>query len=111
MKNYVAYFSEQGEFEFFETHEEAESWLRDWYNEGFPEETMEGRDFIAKVTHRSKFTETDRKENYKYVYEDDIPEDDDESEYWPHDSEIDVVGNLTFEPIKMEEETRNDTTD
>jgi len=103
MKNYVAYFSAQNEFEFFETFEGARKWLLDWYDEGFPEETMRGFDCIAKVTHRSKFTETDRKENYKYVYEDDIPEDDDESEYWPHDSDIDVVGELTFEPIEEEE--------
>ena len=102
-KNYVAYFSEQGEFEFFETHEEAEQWLRDWYYECYPDDTISGRDCIAKVTHRSSFTETDRKENYKYVYEDDIPEDDDESEAWPHSSEFDVIGTLTFEKIAEEE--------
>jgi hypothetical protein len=100
MENYLAFYSEESEFQLCETYEEAEEWLRDWYDEGFPEETMKGNDFIAKVTHRSKFTETDRKENYKYVYEDDIPEDDDESECWPHDSDIDIVGKLTFEQVE-----------
>ena len=100
MKNYIAFFSENYEFETFETYEQAEKWLRDWYVEGFPQESMDGKDYIAKITHRSKFTETDNKKNYKYVYEDDIPIDDENSEAWPHSSEFDVVGNLTFEPMQ-----------
>lgn len=99
--NYVAYFSEQGECELFETHEEAEQWLRDWYDEGYPVDTINGHDFIAKITHRSKFVETDRKENYKYAYEDDIPIDDKNSEAWPYSSEFDVIGTLTFEEVEQ----------
>jgi len=105
-KNYVAFFSESCEFETFETFEEAEKWLRDCYEDGFPQETMDGEDFIAKITHRSCFTETDNKDNYKYAYEDDIPIDDEISEAWPHSSEFDIVGKLTFELIKAEEESR-----
>ena len=99
---YVAYFAVNNEFEFFDTFEEAEKWFHDTYHdeEEFSDETISGEDFIAEVTHRSKFTEIDNKDNYQYDYEDDIPEDDEESEAWPYDTEYDSVGKVEFEKVK-----------
>lgn len=33
----------------------------------------------------------DSRENYKYMYEDDIPEDDEESEAWPYNTDFDEI--------------------
>ena len=45
--------------------EEAEKWLETYYDEGeFQIESMDGGDFIAKITHRSEFKVTDKKTNY-----------------------------------------------
>jgi hypothetical protein len=38
----------------------------------------------------------DKKENYKYVYEDDIPEDDNESIAWPYSSDFDEIWKHKF---------------
>nr|MDA3940469.1 hypothetical protein [Spirochaetia bacterium] len=63
---YMAFFAANCEIDTFETFEAAEKWLTDGYDndsdEGYSEETMNGFDYIAKITHRSKFTETDKKE-------------------------------------------------
>ena len=99
MDKYVAFFAANCESETFETFEEAEKWLTDGYetdiDEGYSEETMNGFDYIAKITHRSKFTESDRKENY-HEHTDDCPEKCDEEE-WPHDNAFDIIGNITLE--------------
>ena len=98
-KNYLAFSSVNQEYDFFETFEQAEQYLKEGYEEGIPDEAVNGEDFIAKITHRSKFNETDRKENYKYIDEDDIPEDDTESEAWPYSNEFDVIGDISFEKV------------
>jgi len=104
MKNYVAFFAANCESETFETYEEAEKWLTDGYvndiDDGYSEETINGFDYIAKITHRSKFTESDKKENY-HEHTDECPEDCDKEE-WPYDNLFDSIGNLTMEEVTNE---------
>jgi hypothetical protein len=96
---YVAFFAANCESETFETFEAAEKWLTDGYDsdEGYSEETMNGFDYIAEITHRSKFTETDKKENY-HEHNDDCAEDCDEEE-WPYNNLFDVIGGISMEKI------------
>jgi len=62
---YVAYYSYEGEYETFETFEKAEKWLQDWDKEdGISDETMQGLNFIAEITHRSSVKKTVTKEEY-----------------------------------------------
>jgi viroplasmin and RNaseH domain-containing protein len=96
---YIAFYACECEFETFETFEEAKKWLRENDYEGISEEAMEGGDFIAKITHRSKYTETDRKEDY-HEHTDACPEDCTEEE-WPFDDAWDVVGKV--EMVEVEE--------
>jgi len=97
---YVAFYAANCESETFETFEEAEKWLTDGYendiDEGYPEETLNGFDYIAKITHRSKFTETDNSDDY-WKYEEEEGKDE-----WPHDNAFDLIGNITLK------ETKND---
>ena len=97
-EKFVAYSAGDCEFESFETFEEAEKWLRDFYDDGISEEAMNGKDFIAKITHRSSFEITDSKENY-HEHTETCPEDCDEEE-WPYDNEWDNVGDINFVEVK-----------
>jgi len=95
MDKYVAFYAANCENETFETFEEAEKWLMDGYDididEGYSEETMKGYDYIAKITHRSKFIETDNAKNYwKY-------EEEEGKEEWPYDNVFDIIGNIALE--------------
>lgn len=91
---YIAYDADNGEFEFFKTLGDAEDWLRDGIEEGIGEEATSGHSIIARITHRSQFRVTDRKDDY-HEHTADCPEDCDEDE-WPHPLEFDEVGSLEF---------------
>jgi len=97
---YVAFYACNCESETFKTFEEAEKWLLEASDpdEGYSEETINGFDYIAKITHRSKFTKTDSQENYHFHTEN-CPEDCDLEE-WPYSNEFDFVGNLTMEEVE-----------
>ena len=99
MIKYIAFDATNYEYEPCNTFDEAKKWLRENDCEGISEETMEGGDFIAKITHRSKYTETDRKEDY-HEHTDACPEDCAEEE-WPFDDAWDVVGKV--EMVEVEE--------
>ena len=62
---YVAYNCIYDEIEEFNTFEEAVKWLEAIdYDEGIPYEVVDGGNFIAKITHRSKYKITDSKDKY-----------------------------------------------
>ena len=94
---YVAFFAANCETETFETFEQAKKWLTDGYedciDEGFSEETMNGDDYIAEITHRSKFTETDNSKDY-WKYEEEEGKDE-----WPYDNDFDSVGKISLERV------------
>src|SRR3990167_4206523 len=69
---YIAHYEADNESETFQTFEEAEKWLKDQWDEdaseGYSEESCEGKDYIAKITHISKFFETQNKEKDGYKW-------------------------------------------
>lgn len=100
MKKYLAYDACNGEYEEFETIEEARDWLKEGFltDDGYNLDDMRNSK-IYTIAETVEWEVTDRKSNYKYEYEDDIPEDDNESEAWPHDSIFDEVGTHKFVPV------------
>jgi len=98
---YIAYDYDAGEYEFFETLEEAKKWIVEYNSQdGIGEGVEEGRSFIAKIILRTGVEVTDRKENY-HVHTKDCPDDCDEEE-WPYDCEFDTVGRVIFNEVKDE---------
>lgn len=96
--NFVAYDAANCEYEWFETFEQAAAWLKEANSEGISEEAIEGLSFIAQITHRTGFVETDNQKNY-HEHTEGCPADCDEEE-WPYDSEWDFVGNVIFVPVE-----------
>ncbi len=102
---FVAYYSANNDIEEFESFKQAEEWLNeihddDGYNDGFAEETIDGQDFIAKITHRSHFNILKRKEDYIWNKEAHgyFLNGDPEDEEWG--GEFDTIGEIV-----MKEET------
>ena len=93
-----------GDDDVFATKAEVDKWIADTFAEhmaeGVGEEAMNGGIWWAEIRQESAWVETDNKANYKYEYEDDIPEDDTESEAWPYDNEFDTVGKLVMVDVK-----------
>jgi hypothetical protein len=111
---FFAYNATEGDFKEFDTFEEAVDWIKkpnldsDW---GVSEEFQEGRCFIGKVTHRSKYTITDRKENYCQKVCKECPLADVSDcghERWPHSDDWEYVGDLSFEPVSSDSSSRSE---
>ena len=67
---FVAYYAAENESETFLTFSAACDWLRKRYQEdapeGFSEETILGKDYIAEISHRSIFVETQNRKDFKW---------------------------------------------
>lgn len=104
---YIACYAADNMYEEFNTYDEAEKWLQELYDtdgpEGFAEETVNGRDYIAAVVSRSRFVVQDKKENY-HEHTDACPEDCDEEE-WPYSDSMDLVGQIELQMIVDQKET------
>ena len=92
---YIAHHSVNNETSEFNTLEEALSWLKDIHqdegtDEGFSDETITGEDYIAKVTHRSKYVIDARKASY-------IAQDAEEG--WPY-GDKETVGHIEMEEVR-----------
>jgi succinylglutamate desuccinylase len=84
----------------FETIEQARAYLKEVffdYEEGYHPGTENCR--IYQLVETVELEVVDRKENYKYVREEDIPEDDEESEAWPYPDHYDEVCKHTFKTV------------
>ena len=91
---YVAYYSEEGEYETFETFQEAEKWLQEWdQQEGISEETEQGLNYIAKITHVSKVNIVETKKDFE-----------EKGEPWPYDPEWTWMGEVEYVQIEKEGE-------
>ena len=99
---YIAFDAAQWDFQTFDTFKEAVAWLDEVIEEEISKEAMQGKNFIAKITHRSKYVITDEKKNY-HEHTDACPKDCDEED-WPYDSDFDNVGNVVYEPVIEEGE-------
>ena len=106
-KNYIAYSSEFCEYEEFDTFEEAEAWLKETWDdirsngEGY-DPSIDGGDYIAKITHRSTFVETDNADNYCSLVCGDCDNPECDSEQRPYGSEIERVGEIKLKEIESE---------
>jgi hypothetical protein len=64
-KKWIAFYAADGEWDEFDTYEEAWQWLHEWHvgdafcGDGYASETIDGADYIAQITHRSKYVVTD----------------------------------------------------
>ena len=103
MKRYLAYDAPNNEYEDFETIEEAQKWIEESILGGGDGYDSEAKDCkIYELKQIVEFDKIDSKENYKYEYEEDIPEDDEESEAWPYGSEFDEVWQHKFTNVLPE---------
>ena len=105
-KKYIAYSSEFCEYEEFDTFEEAEVWLKETWEdlkEAGYHSSIDGGDYIAKVTHRTEFIETDNRKNYCQVECHDCGKPECEGEQWPYSSEFERVGRIELKEIESEE--------
>lgn len=98
MSKFLAHNPTTGEYYECDTIEEARSaceecFLDDYENEYHPD-TDQFR--IYKLYESVEVEVVDSKDNYKYDYEDDIPEGDEESEAWPYDTDIDEIWKHKF---------------
>ena len=92
--NYVAYVPDIGH-EHFSTFEEAEEFVNEKdIDNGFSEDQCEGYCWIAKITHTTKFVETDSKEDYCEIDCTDCKKEKCDGEEWPYPSEYDRVGKV-----------------
>jgi len=93
---YVAYYGANNESETFQTFEQAEKWLKDQWAEdsdgGFSEESCEGGDYIAEITHRSGFRETENRDKDGYKWDEEAHGYFKDGEEWPY--EFDHIGNI-----------------
>jgi hypothetical protein len=103
MKNYIAYNSIDSEYERFDTIEEAREYLEEIFldsEDGYHPEMDSCKIYALKEV--VKYDVVDKKENYKYLNEEDIPDDDDVSEAWPYDNAFDEIWRHKFVDVDKE---------
>ena len=97
MKKYLAFDGINNEHEEFETIEEAREWLEELFldaEQGYHPDTESCKIFELKEIIAIDLI--DSQKNYKYLYEDDIPEDDKESEAWPYNTDFEEIWKHEF---------------
>ena len=104
MKKYLAFDGINCEYEDFETLKEAQDWLVECFldsSEGYHPDLKSCKIFELKQI--VDYEVVDSKENYKYMYDDEIPEDDEESEAWPFDNAFDEIWKHKFVEVSQHE--------
>ena len=108
---FVAYYAADNQTEEFDTFQEAKDWLeecwdRDSGDEGFAEESINGQDYIAKVTHVGKFIEKGNKKKDGFVFDEDAGSSfDADGEEWAVGEQFDFWGEMVLEEIKEQNNT------
>lgn len=91
MSNFVAYCTDSGEYEEFDTFEEAEAWLKEQDQEdGISKDIEQGGSYIAKITHRSKYVIDHFKTDYIS-----------RGEEWPWNEESEDAGHVEYIPVEI----------
>ena len=105
---FIAYYSAGNETELFETFEEAKKWLENLWDEdlgdeGYAEETINGEDYIARITHISNFTVTGDKKKQNYLWNDEAAasfiDGDENKDQWPVAESLDFYGELKLKEV------------
>jgi hypothetical protein len=105
---YIAHYAAENITEEFETFEMARKWLEEvWADdcgvEGFAVESIAGQDYIAKVTHFSKFVEIENKQKDGYVWdEEECASVNPAGKIWPVSEEFDFYGDMILDPVGKE---------
>jgi len=101
MKKYLAHDQINGDWEDFDTIEEAREFLTESFlddDEGYHPDADSC--CIYQLYETVKIIELDSKSNYKYSSEDEVPEDDheaiDNEDFWPHPSQFDFISKHEF---------------
>lgn len=101
MKRYITYDACQGEFEDHDTIEEAREHLKGIFFDSddrvYHPDTRYCQIFELKEVVTVEVI--DKKLNYDYDYEDDIPEGED-GEVWPYGSDVDEIWDVSFVDVK-----------
>lgn len=107
MAYFVAHYAANNEYAEFDTFEEAKIWLREaWLedgsdDEGYADETLDGKDYIAKITHVSKFIEKGNKEKDGYKWNDEKCGSVNKSgDMWPVSENFDFYGEVVLEKLE-----------
>ena len=103
MKRYLAFDGINGDREEFDTIEEAREWLEECFLS--PDEGYHPDFASCKIYQLAEIVECDvidKQENYKYINEEDIPEDDEESQAWPYNSDFEEIWKHRFVPMPSE---------
>jgi hypothetical protein len=100
MKKYLAFDGINGEYAAFETIEEARVYLEERFycsDLGYNPDLNLCKIFELKET--VSYDVIDKKSNYKYMYEEEIPDDDLVSEPWPYNTDFDEIWQHKFIPV------------
>ncbi len=112
---WIAHYAEGVETEEFATLEEAKKWLEKWHADdavegGYNYDTVNGFDYIAKITHRSTYVVTDNRSDYPCALgvceyccggdSLDCPEDCPHANPWPYSSDFETAGEIQMNEIK-----------
>ena len=104
MKKYVAWDGVDYNHEEFDTIEEAQKYLEKCFFDD--NDRTYSSDLIHcgiyELCQKVSYDVIDKKENYKYEDEDDIPEDDEESEAWPYSTVYEEIWQHKFVDVKEE---------
>lgn len=104
MKNrYVAYDSSNGEYNEFETLQEAIDWLKEGDSEGISDEACDGQNWIAEIKYKSEVTEIDNRSNYEYDEEECMWINKD-GEEWNYGNDFEWIGDHHYVEIDWENE-------
>ena len=88
MKKYIAHNAGDYEFEEFDNIEDAENHLRECEEEGFSEEFINGRSYIAEVILTSGVNILETKQEYH-----------NKGEEWPYDDDWSWMGEAVFRKV------------
>ena len=96
---YLAYCAPSCLYETFTTIEAARAWLKEGFlTDGeFDPETEDSKIYILHET--VVLDVIDKKENYKYLDIDDVPDGEDEDDVWPYSKDWDYVSKERFVPF------------
>jgi len=94
MNKYAAYYAADDVYRTFESFQMAKDWLIECDEVEIADETIDGQNFIAQITHWSKFVSTDKRTNY-HEHSNQCPNPC-EKETWPYGGDADVIGKIEY---------------
>lgn len=102
MKKYLAYDAVNGEYEHFDEIGKAQKHLENMFlADGSYHPDLKDC-AIFKLCQKVDYDVVEKKSDYEYEREEDVPEGDEDSEAWPYDCEFDEIWKHKFVNVKKE---------